>query len=199
MTTISEDVKFEVLNDHYKDTFLNIKDSIKLRDRFFFCVLVTITPMLYQIYSPQNAGDAISDLVAQILKLQNSIDLSFISSLLWFTLLGIVVRYFQMVVYIERQYDYIHRLEAQLNEYFNDTTSFTREGKFYLDSYPEFSNWVWFLYTIVFPIMLVIFIMIKVINDWNIFPLATTIINSLIAIAIIISIALYICMVHFKK
>ena len=45
--------KFEILHDHYKDTFGHIRDYLKLRDRLFFFLLIVITLMLFQISSKE--------------------------------------------------------------------------------------------------------------------------------------------------
>ncbi len=199
MSTLSEDKKVELLNDHYKDSFLNIKDSLKLRDRLFFGVLAVITIMLYQIYLPQEAGNAIGQFIAKGLNLEKPINTSFIGSVIWFILLGLVVRYFQTVVYIERQYDYIHNLEDQLSSLYNNM-AFTREGKSYLSNYPYFSDWVWILYANFFPILLIIVIIAKILNEIRFAGLsALSIFDILVSVSIVVSTILYLCMIHFKK
>jgi hypothetical protein len=150
MSEPNEDTKLETLNDHYKDTFAYIQEYRKQRDRQFFLILATITLMLFQVFSPKDAGDTIAEFVSKQLNLSRPIDFSFVSSVIWFILLGLVVRYFQIVVHIERQYDYIHKLEDQLSIVFRNG-AFTREGKAYLNNYPMFSRWTAALYTAVFP------------------------------------------------
>ncbi len=51
-STPSEDKKLEVLNDHYKDSFSHLQELLRTRDKLFFLILITITLMLYQIFSP---------------------------------------------------------------------------------------------------------------------------------------------------
>jgi len=92
--------------------------------------------------------------------------MSFIGSLIWFGLLGLVVRYFQTVVHIERQYEYIHKLEENISSNY-DNKAFTREGKTYQKAYPLFSEWTWILYTFIFPLLLLIVIFTKVISEFH--------------------------------
>lgn len=135
----TEDTKFQILSDHYIDSFSYLQKILKQRDRFFFLILIVVTLMLFQIYSPTDSGKALSQFVTNELELEDSIDISFIGSIIWFLLLSFVVRYFQTVVNIERQYKYIHQLEDQLSPFYNND-AFTREGKSYSSNYPLFLN-----------------------------------------------------------
>ncbi len=100
MPTLSYDKKIELLSDHYKDTFAQLKDYLKLRDRLFALILVTITLLLFQIYSPDEAGVTIGAFIAKNLEIQNTINIAFVGSVIWFVLLGFVIRYFQTVILI---------------------------------------------------------------------------------------------------
>jgi len=195
-----EDAKLQILHDHYKDTFFYIQEYIKLRDRLFLFILVVVTFMLFQLYSPVSAGEAVSHFITKKLELKSPIDITFIGSIIWFGLLSLVVRYFQTVVHIERQYKYIHQLEEQLSsEYVNKV--FTREGKTYLNNYPVFSNWAWILYTIVFPALLGALVIFKINREiWQAGSISLLIsVNSAIALFIVLSILFYLLLVHFKK
>lgn len=66
------------------------------------------------------------------------------------------------MIQIERQYDYIHHLEELLNSKYAGSRAFTREGKAYLNEYPMFSSWVWFLYTAAFPLIVLLCITIRI-------------------------------------
>jgi len=195
-----EDAKLQILHDHYKDTFFYIQEYIKLRDRLFLFILIVVTFMLFQLYSPVSAGEAVSHFITKKLELKFPIDITFIGSIIWFGLLSLVVRYFQTVVHIERQYKYIHQIEEQLSsEYANKV--FTREGKAYLNDYPVFSSWAWILYTIVFPALLVVLVIFKINREiWQAGSISLLIsVNSAIALFIVLSILFYLLSVHFKK
>jgi hypothetical protein len=101
-------------------------------------------------------------------------------------------------MFVERQYPYIHKLEEEIGG-----GVLAREGKAYLEKYPIFSNWMWLLYTIVFPVLLFSIVLAKIIseityaciNGWS----YTTHLNIVIALLIIISISLYLFSLHSKE
>lgn len=197
---LTEDKKLEILHDHYKDTFVHIKDYLKLRDTLLSLIFLVITLMLFQIYSPQESGEAVSQFITKQLDLKQSIDISFIGSILWFSLLTLVVRYFQTVVHIERQYKYIHKIEEHLSSNYN-SPAFTREGKSYLSNYPLFSTWTWILYTVIFPVLLLIVVFAKMYGEWCHAGDITALryINTAIFLSLFISTILYLRLVHFRK
>ena len=196
----TEDTKFQILSDHYKDSFSYLQKFLKQRDIFFFLILIVVTLMLFQIYSPADSGKAISQFVTNELELEDSIDISFIGSIIWFLLLSFVVRYFQTVVFIERQYNYIHKIEDQLSPFYNNDV-FTREGKSYLSNYPLFSKWVSILYTIIFPFLLLVVMSTKITTEINNITNGSQLvyINIIIFICIFMSTILYLLLVHFEK
>ncbi len=141
--------------EHYKETFQNIKDFWKLRDRLFLWALVLIGLQFFQISSPGKSSKFITDLVKEHLGFQILANVELLNTLLWFILLSTTIRYFQTNVYINRQYDYIGGLEKKFTIFFGGEI-ICREGVGYLKNYPWFSNWIDFLYTWVFPILLVL-------------------------------------------
>lgn len=195
-----EQEKLLLLHEHYKETFNNIQGYLKLRDRLFAYVLLIVTLMLFQMYSPSGSTGAISELLTKKLELKTLIDISFLSSIIWFALLSLVVRYYQTVVYIERQYNYIHTIEDQLSPEY-DRKAFTREGDSYLKNYPLFSSWTWILYTIVFPTLLSVIVVVKTIGEIRQTEGINVLlsINTIIAFCILLSSLFYVSLVHFKK
>ncbi len=197
---LSKDVQLQVLHDHYKDTFAVLQVHLKLRDRFFALILLAITTILFQIFSPEGSGEIISQFVMSRLGVNQPIDMSFLGNVLWFSTLALVVRYFQTVVYIERQYDYIHKLEDQINR-FVGTKIVTREGKAYLSSYPKFSGWVSIFYGVIFPAFLFLIVLLKGIADisrsesWHL----SLIVNLIVSLCITIATALYLLWIHWGK
>lgn len=156
-----DEAKFNNLCSHYKDTFDIHRTSIKQRDTLFYGLLVILAVFTLQLSSTEMVVGVVNDYVnkATGIKLGKSAD--FISTLLWLILLGFSTRYYQVVLEIERQYAYLHTLEEKLNEYYPETKIFTREGKSYLSKYPLFSNWVWLLYTVFFPSLIIFSVIMK--------------------------------------
>ncbi len=72
----------------------------------------------------------------------------------------------QTVVFIERQYKYIHQTEEHLNNLLGEEIV-AREGKYYLSKYPLFSDWAWTSYTIIFPSLLIMISLYKILEEWG--------------------------------
>lgn len=187
------DTKLTVLNDHYKETQRIVEQSVKSRDRNFFLILVLLGVMAFQLFSPQESGSLLSQIVKNQLNVDASISLAYIGSLIWFGLFAVSIRYFQLVIGLERQYNYIHDLESQLaNEYAGK--AFSREGKSYLKNYPLFFEWLHFVYRSVFPLLLIAAATVKIASEIrpqciNSLPLGF---NSVIYLMLVISTVLYV-------
>src|SRR5918992_4064832 len=122
----SDDKKLELLYAHYNDTYAGIQAIVKSRDRFFVGSLVLLAVMSFQIALPTESGNAIAEFARSKLGIESRVSVSFLSSVIWAGLLFVVIRYFQIVVHLERQYRYIHALEADLSPLYSGTP-FTRE------------------------------------------------------------------------
>lgn len=200
MSELNEDKKLEILNDHYKESCAHLKDFLRMRDLLFLGVLIAVTIMLYGVFLPQKAGDVVNQFIIGRLSLKNPIDVTFIDSVIWFALFSLVLRYFQNVVSIERQYDYIHMLEERLCRYY-DGEVFTREGKSYKENSPLFSKWAWIVYTIVFPALLLIVVSMKIFDEVYLpnHIVGLSIFNIAAWLAIVISTTFYITAIHCNK
>lgn len=194
------DTKLQILADHYKNTFDFLQKSLKTRDKLFLGVLCILILMLFQLYTPQEASKFISQFISSKLNITTQMNLLFVQSIIWFSLLATTVKYFQSVVFIERQYNYIHQLEEQISEEYGKK-AFTREGESYIKDYPIFLNWASFLYTIFFPLILLVISISKIINEIKVLGFEPILIwfNGAIFIFLIISIILYLYVIHFKK
>ncbi|MDT3320720.1 hypothetical protein Q4Q52_13255 [Shewanella sp. SP1S2-4] len=160
-----EEAKFNNLCSHYKDSFDIHRTTIKQRDTLFYGLLVILAVFTLQLSSAETVATIVNEYVAKVsgIKVGNNVD--FISTLMWLLLLGFSTRYFQVVLEIERQYGYLHSLEEQLSSHYPDSSAFTREGKTYLSKYPLFSNWVWLLYTLFFPSLIVFSVIAKITTE----------------------------------
>jgi hypothetical protein len=124
-----EEQKFNNLCSHYKDTFDIHRASIKQRDMLFYGLLVILAVFTLQLSSTEIVVGAVNDYLnkATGIKIDNSAD--FISTLLCLLLLGFTTKYYQVALKIERQYEYLHMLEKNLNSYYPETKVFTHEVK----------------------------------------------------------------------
>lgn len=197
-----EEQKFNNLCSHYKDTFDIHRASIKQRDMLFYGLLVILAVFTLQLSSTEIVVGAVNDYLnkATGIKIDNSAD--FISTLLCLLLLGFTTKYYQVALKIERQYEYLHMLEKNLNSYYPETKVFTREGGSYLSKYPRFLSWVWFLYTIFFPILIIFSVIIRVISvigEMQSIEMVNQIIDSFCYLVITISSILYTFQLHKKS
>ncbi|MCP4050025.1 MAG: hypothetical protein GY730_04895 [bacterium] len=192
--------KLQILVEHYTHTFDFLQTHLKKRDRLFISILFLMIVMLFQLYTPNETSALISQLISNKLELKTIINFLYIQSIIWFILLAVVIKYFQSVVFIERQYSYIHSLEKTLSNQF-DNGVFTREGDSYLNDYPLFLSWASFLYTFLFPVILIGVITTKIFSEYKKYGGNEILIwfNLFIFIFITISIVLYLYVIHLKK
>jgi len=164
--SVSDDKKLELSCDHYKDTCHALLGFRRERNRLLVYLLLTSVAMLFQVYSTKDFWDLVSSLITTKLGSAAHVDTSFLTSVLWFIMLALWLRYTQSVAHMERQYVYLHSLETELSVTF-DGTSFAREGKAYLQGYPLLANWAWSLYNVALPILLVSITVVQVIQEWR--------------------------------
>lgn len=192
--------KLEILNDHYKDTFSYQIGYLKRRDRLSLYLLITLMILFLEVVSTSGTETIFLKLISKYLGNDVSLETSFIRCLIWFLLFGIVVKYCQIVVLVERQYAYLHKLEKELMSFFSTGIPFTREGKSYLKNYPNLSQWSHILYTWVFPAILLLFTGIKIKIEFpsNSFTIAW-IVSAVFCFMIWITIGFYLRFVICKK
>ena len=192
-----EESKLQLLHEHYKDTCSVMASYRKTRDRYFYLILAVLAVVIFDLYSPQDFADILSQFVRAKLQANAAPDLRYIRSLIWFLLLGITIRYCQTALYMERQYKYIHSLEAALALHFNGE-AFTREGKAYLKDYQLFSTWVHYLYSFVSPIFLAAVVVLRTIHELRAsFPQTVLAWFDIgVALAMCISVVLYLIAFH---
>ena len=158
--------KIELLYDHYKETFSRIKESLNDRNRFFVMVFIILALQFLFATSVDSISSLISSLVFEKYKIDISGQMSIIQSLLWLILLYFTMRYYQINVYVERQYNYIHSLEDDIAK--EAVVKFDREGGDYLSNYPIMNSFMDILYKWVFPIIYCLIICYKIIVEYKV-------------------------------
>lgn len=156
------DERLSVLHEHHKDSFALIHACERQRDRLFLWVIVLLGLLFLEIGYPANVRAAVQEIGGVKLDAAALPWLPIVSAT-WAMLLAISLRYFQLCVCVERKYDYLHDLESRLSALYGDDgvndcqyQVFTRESNAYLDDYPLVGEWVWILYTIVFPALTIL-------------------------------------------
>lgn len=185
--------KLASLTDHYNDTQRIAERMVKTRDIYFFLIIGIIVLFAFQIFSPVASGGILQEVIKAQLQTETTISQIYINSILWFCLLAVSARYFQTVINLEKQYNYMHGLETLLSAEF-DGKAYTREGKSYLKNYAIFSDWMHIVYRYIFPVALVVAVIAKIWNEINLknVNLVALWLDILISLALILSIALYV-------
>jgi hypothetical protein len=198
------DTKLEILSSHYSETFSLLKEAVARRDRLFLYILGVIFLLLLYMSAPS----AVSEWLNQFINSKsgnnsttaNLIEASFVGAVLLLGLLSLSHTYFQTVLHIERQYDYVYQLEAQLSERF-DEKAFIREGKHYRKYKRLFSRWTKGIFWILFPLLYVVFLIY-----WVLFLFTTSqasiiykVVDGSIVLSILVSLGLYMVALVKKK
>lgn len=191
--------KLQILSEHYSHTFDFLQTNLKKRDNLFIWVLLVSVIMLFQIYTPSEVSNITTQLIEKKLGVKININFLFIQSIIWFVLLALVIKYFQSVIFIERQYDYLHSLENVLSAEYEEA-AFTREGKSYLSNYPAFLNWAFFLYTVFSPTILAVITTSKIVSEYKQYGPKEVLIwfDVSIFLFVIISLGLYLYGIHIR-
>lgn len=197
MTKLTDDTKLTILNDHYKETVADFKKTGKSRDNNFLAMLILLGVMAFQFVSPAHSQSVLTQIAHNKLGVDANLSVNFLGSLVWFALLYVAIRYFQAVINLEKQYNYSHDLEELLSKNY-DGKAFTREGKSYLKNYPIFSDWVHIVYRTIFPLLLLVAVLVKIVGEWSAdshstIPLA---LDSIIFVSLVISTVLYVYSLH---
>ncbi len=162
---MTDEKKVEILYDHYKDTFENQKVSLQKRNNYTLIILGLIAVFSFQMSNPDQSNIISNELIKKNIG-NIKIVFSDINNILNFTLLWVVIRYYQINFLVENIYKYIHKIEKSLT---NEMKPFeiTREGKAYLDHYPWLLEVVDKIYSIGFPITLIFVSIIKWTTEKN--------------------------------
>lgn len=190
--------KTELLYDHYKETFSIIKETITQRNRFFVMVFLVMTLQFLFASSP----DSVSYLIICIIQKQYEIDISnqmsILQSFLWLILLYLTMRYYQATIHIEKQYNCIYSIEADISNI--EHITFDRESGNYLLNYPKMSDFVDVLYKWVFPIIYCLIICYKIVIEYITSKFGfLLLLNSVLFISCFILTILYLVFLHGKR
>lgn len=184
------DTKVKILLEHHKDTFSYIRQYIKRREKLFFATFFLLALMFLDFTNNGALGSIISAFIRKLTGSNISISLCYMKSLLWFFLLHVVISYFRVNLLIERQYEYLKKIEKQMS--ILTGFSFERESTGYLKNYPLFCDFAHVLYTYVFPILLLVFLIVEIIKYTIInYPIMYKIVDIVIASAIIFAVGSY--------
>lgn len=188
----------EIFYDHYKETVSIIKDKIRERDRFFILLFLTMAFQFLFAIVPDGMISILINVINSVYSVDISEQVIIIQSLLWLILLYFTMRYYQSIVFIERQYKYISNLESQISITIN--YEFGRESIDYLQYYPKMNDMIDLMYKWIFPILYCLVICLKIGAEIkNIIFVFPIIFDFLIFVLCLTLTILYLIFLHGKK
>ncbi|MCX8075247.1 MAG: hypothetical protein N2749_06670 [Clostridia bacterium] len=188
----------ELIYDHYKDTFSMIKENEKKRDKLFILLFVLLLLLFLCSIMPSDIYSMFQDIIKNKLETNIMFGFDIIQTFLWIIIFYTTVKYFQIVVHINRSYEYLNNIEKQINKKIK--FKFQREGNQYFDNYPLLLDYIYQMYITVFPILYGLLITFQILFEWiKNSNLYLNIIDAIIYIFILILIILYYIILHTKK
>lgn len=166
--------KHEIIYDHYKESCEICRNNEKDRNKLFVFVCALLTLLYLFMISESSILEMLHAWIKEKYDFDLVLSVGTIQSLIWVLLLYFTIRYFQQCINIERLYQYVHNMEEQISNELK--FNFAREGKNYLQDYPAVLNFIWVIYTIVFPVLNFVLVVVKSIVElyknvfsWNLF------------------------------
>ena len=186
-----------MLYDHFKETFSIIKEKLSQRNKLFVIAFIIMALQFSFALSPESISSLFISIIQEKYKINISGQMVIIQCILWLGLLYFTMQYYQTTVYIERQYNYIHSLEASISDIMH--IKFDREGGDYLKNYPKMNDMIDILYKWVFPIIYCLTIcfkiIIEIVNSNFGFPI---ILDLILFFACFVLTILYLVFIHSK-
>ena len=189
----------EVLYDHYKETFNLSKEAQKRRNKSFviLCILEAISFLL--LIRKEMAFELILKGINKGIETPLQLSNTIIQTLLWLLIAYVMIRYIQDMLYIERQYIYLGKLEKEIS---NLTTVgiFSREGESYQENYPMVFNFIDLFYKMLMPILFAFINIVRIYEEWIFSQESITalICDTILCVSIIIIVWFYFFEIHTK-
>lgn len=134
--------------DHYKDTFTQIKENLKKRDKLTLLMLILMAVQVLFVITPEESAIMAQEIVLTQFKV-NSISFAIIDLVCLASLVYTVLGYYQICLNIEKNYIYLHNVEFDLSQL--SELKIDREGGFYLANYPFISSVAHVFYAYILP------------------------------------------------
>lgn len=153
----------DIIYDHYKDSNEHQKSYIAKRDRLTIWLLLTIVSFYFLLSNPESLTNCVNQYIKGNFQIDSVVlDFSMLHTGAIFLLLWIVLQYYQTCLTIEKQYEYLWKLESYLSE---EGVVIKREGDNYATNYPLLKNVANFLYAWGIPIGVGALAMVR---GWNV-------------------------------
>lgn len=190
----------EIIYDHYKETFSLSKEAQARRNKNFviLCVLEALSFLI--LIKPEKAFEIIADGINSELDLTLSLGNSIIQTLIWILIAYVSIRYVQDMMYIERQYGYMDKLEKKISASIDYHNLFSREGDHYKESYPMVLNFIDLFYKMLMPILFIIINSVHIHREYMLEKMMTWALacDTILYVAIFIIMWFYFFEIHSK-
>lgn len=155
-----------IIYDHFKESFNLNRESQKRRNKSFIiiCCLEALSFLL--LIRPEKVIIIIESGISKQMDASIQLGITIVQTLLWLMLGYAIIRYIQDMLYIERQYKYLDKVEKELNTILSSNI-FNREGKDYQKDYPIVLNLIDLFYKMFMPIMIEVINSIRIIAEWR--------------------------------
>ena len=156
----------ETYYDHYKETNTLSKEAQSRRNKNFaiLCVLEAISFLMLR--NPDLICGLLNDAAKEKLEITIRVSNGILQTLIWILIAYVLVRYVQDVLYVERQYKYLDKLEKKITGLLGDDI-FSREGDNYLKDYPPVLNFVDLFYKFFSPILFTVINIAHIVEEWR--------------------------------
>ena len=163
---VEKDTILETYYDHYKEISTLSKEAQSRRNKNFaiLCVLEAVSFLMTR--NPDLICGLLNDAAKEELETTIQVSNGIMQTLIWVLIAYVLVRYVQDVLYVERQYVYLDKLEKKINEFVGDDI-FSLEGDYYLDNYPVVLNFVELFYKFFSPILFTLINVVHIIEEWR--------------------------------
>jgi len=200
---MNEEALLNLLYDHYKDSFSQIRERERQRDRLFLVVFGLIGLLVLQLDSSLLLQQTVSEIDVAGVKIDLSkIPIAVFLSTSWAFLSVFLLRYYQVTIHIEKLYDYLHPLEARISKAFGEDNLIARESTAYETKKASFfREWAWVFYTYLFPAIVCVSVVWSLFIEWNtmVIPLSHKCIDSVLGVMVLGSILLFIIASWLKR
>ena len=163
---MEKDKILETYYDHYKETYSLSKEAQSRRNKSFaiLCVLEAISFLMLR--NPDLICGLLNDAAKEKLETTIQVSNGILQTLIWILIAYVLVRYVQDVLYVERQYMYLDKLEKKITGLLGDDI-FSREGDNYLKDYPPVLNFVDLFYKFFSPILFTVINIAHIVGEWR--------------------------------
>lgn len=157
----------DVLYEHYKETFSLSKEAQSRRNKSFLVLCILEAFSFLVLIRPEKAFELILDGINKELDMTLQVSNTILQTLLWLFIAYVMIRYIQDMLYVERQYDYLSKLEKEIAKNI-EVNIFSREGESYLYNYPMVLNFIDLFYKMLMPTFFMVINVVRIYKEWKI-------------------------------